>query len=76
MSYVLPPAGPGEFLKAVRLWRGYTRPKLEAITSVPRDKIAGIEYGFCVPTFDELDRLWRALKGAPVELARLEETAR
>ena len=62
MAQSLPPLAPGEFLKAVRLFKGWSRVELERRAHVSANRIQGIEYGLAVPTFEELTQLWVSLR--------------
>jgi hypothetical protein len=77
MSARSSPRSPAVFFRAVRIFHGWSREALAQRTQprVSPERIARLESG-AVPTVEELDALWRAFKGAPVETVPLEETAR
>jgi transcriptional regulator with XRE-family HTH domain len=61
MAQLLLPLAPGEFLKAIRVFKGWSRAELERRAQVSANRIQGIEYGLIVPTFEELTQLWVSL---------------
>jgi transcriptional regulator with XRE-family HTH domain len=61
MPCALPPLAPGEFLKAVRLFKGWSRTELGRRAQIDATRLANFEYGFAVPTYDELHQIWASL---------------
>ena len=66
MTDKLPPRGPGELLRAVRAFKGYSRATVAKGAGIPKDRVEGIEFGFVMPTHDELDRIWNFLSSERV----------
>ena len=66
MNSNIPPRGPGEVLRAVRLFRGLPRVELARRAGMHPDRLALLEGAIGRPTFEELNVLWETLcKASP-----------